>query len=51
MTHSSRLRYLWLTLAAVFLDRASKAWIESSRAAREAKVVCAHGGLVRSARP
>ena len=29
MTLSSRLRFLWLTLAVVFLDRASKAWIES----------------------
>jgi signal peptidase II len=25
----SRLRWLWLTLAVVFLDRATKAWIES----------------------
>jgi signal peptidase II len=25
----ARLRWLWLTLAVVFLDRASKAWIES----------------------
>ena len=29
MTLPSRLRFLWLTLAVVFLDRASKAWIES----------------------
>jgi signal peptidase II len=29
MTLSSRLRFLWLTLAVVFLDRATKAWIES----------------------
>ncbi|OLB35009.1 MAG: signal peptidase II [Acidobacteria bacterium 13_2_20CM_57_17] len=29
MTLASRLRFLWLTLAVVFLDRASKAWIES----------------------
>ena len=32
MTFSSRLRFLWLTLAVVFLDRATKAWIESRRA-------------------
>jgi signal peptidase II len=30
MTLSTRLRFLWLTLAVVFLDRATKAWIESS---------------------
>ncbi len=29
MTHSSHLRWLWLTLAVVFLDRATKAWFES----------------------
>lgn len=29
MILSSRLRWLWLTLAVVFLDRATKAWIES----------------------
>jgi signal peptidase II len=29
MTLSYRLRWLWLTLAVVFLDRASKAWFES----------------------
>jgi signal peptidase II len=29
MTLPSRLRWLWLTLAVVFLDRASKAWFES----------------------
>ena len=29
MTLPSRLRFLWLTLAVVFLDRATKAWIES----------------------
>jgi signal peptidase II len=29
MTLASRLRFLWLTLAVVLLDRASKAWIES----------------------
>jgi len=29
MTLSSRLRFLWLTVAVVFLDRATKAWIES----------------------
>jgi len=29
MTLSFRLRFLWLTLAVVFLDRATKAWIES----------------------
>jgi len=29
MTLASRLRFLWLTLAVVFLDRASKAWTES----------------------
>jgi signal peptidase II len=29
MTLSSRLRFLWLTLAVVLLDRATKAWIES----------------------
>jgi len=28
----SRLRWLWLTLGVVFLDRASKAWIESRAA-------------------
>jgi signal peptidase II len=30
----SRLRFLWLTLAVVFLDRATKAWIESRPANR-----------------
>src|SRR5260370_6818690 len=34
MTFSSRLRFLWLTLAVVFLDRATKAWIESRSADR-----------------
>jgi signal peptidase II len=29
MTFPLRLRWLWLTLAVVFLDRATKAWIES----------------------
>jgi signal peptidase II len=29
MTFPSRLRFLWLTLAVVFLDRTTKAWIES----------------------
>ena len=29
MTLPRRLRWLWLTLAVVFLDRATKAWIES----------------------
>ena len=29
MTLPSRLRWLWLTLAVVFLDRASKSWFES----------------------
>lgn len=29
MTFPSRLRFLWLTLAVVLLDRASKAWFES----------------------
>ena len=29
MTIPTRLRFLWLTLAVVFLDRATKAWIES----------------------
>lgn len=29
MTLPRRLRYLWLTLAVVFLDRATKAWFES----------------------
>jgi signal peptidase II len=29
MTLPSRLRFLWLTLAVVILDRASKAWFES----------------------
>src|SRR6266852_2906863 len=29
MTFPSRLRWLWLTLAVVLLDRASKAWFES----------------------
>jgi len=29
MTFPSRLRFLWLTLAVIFLDRATKAWIES----------------------
>ena len=29
MTLSSRLRFLWFTLAVVLLDRATKAWIES----------------------
>jgi signal peptidase II len=29
MILSRRLRWLWLTLAVVFLDRATKAWIES----------------------
>ena len=34
MTFSSRLRFLWLTLAVVFLDRVTKAWIESRSADR-----------------
>ncbi len=34
MTLSSRIRFLWLTLAVVFLDRATKAWIESRPADR-----------------
>lgn len=34
MTLSSRLRFLWLTLAVVFLDRVTKAWIESRPADR-----------------
>ena len=34
MILSSRLRFLWLTLAVVFLDRATKAWIESRPADR-----------------
>jgi signal peptidase II len=34
MTLFSRLRFLWLTLAVVFLDRATKAWIESRPADR-----------------
>ena len=34
MTLPSRLRFLWLTLAVVFLDRATKAWIESRSADR-----------------
>jgi signal peptidase II len=34
MTLPSRLRFLWLTLAVVFLDRATKAWIESRPADR-----------------
>ena len=29
MSTSSRLRWLWLTLAVVLLDRASKAWFEA----------------------
>jgi len=29
MSLPARLRYLWLTLAVVFLDRATKAWFES----------------------
>jgi signal peptidase II len=29
MTLSPRLRWLWLTLVVIFLDRATKAWIES----------------------
>src|SRR5713226_3049856 len=29
MTLSARLRWLWLTLAVVLLDRATKAWFES----------------------
>lgn len=29
MTSSSRLRWLWLTVAVVLLDRASKAWFEA----------------------
>ena len=29
MALSTRLRWLWLTLAVVFLDRATKAWVES----------------------
>jgi signal peptidase II len=33
MTFRSRLRFLWLTLAVVFLDRLTKAWIESRPAA------------------
>src|SRR5436309_13785122 len=34
MTLPLRLRFLWLTLAVVFLDRATKAWIESRPADR-----------------
>jgi signal peptidase II len=34
MTFPSRLRFLWLTLAVVSLDRATKAWIESRPADR-----------------
>src|SRR5258708_26154636 len=34
MTLTSRLRFLWLTLAVVFLDRATKTWIESRPADR-----------------
>ena len=29
MTLPARLRWLWLTLAVVLLDRATKAWFES----------------------
>ena len=32
MSSSSRLRWLWLTLAVVLLDRASKAWFEARTA-------------------
>src|SRR5437879_13744298 len=32
MTLPARLRWLWLTLAVVLLDRASKAWFESQTA-------------------
>ena len=32
MTFSSRLRWLWLTLIVVLLDRATKAWFESQTA-------------------
>ncbi len=32
MTLPSRLRFLWLTLAVVFLDRATKAWFETQTA-------------------
>jgi signal peptidase II len=34
MTPPHRLRFLWVTLAVVFLDRATKAWIESRPADR-----------------
>src|SRR5437588_9028778 len=34
MTLPHRLRFLWVTLAVVFLDRATKAWIESRPADR-----------------
>ncbi len=34
MTVPTRLRFLWLTLAVIFLDRATKAWIESRTADR-----------------
>lgn len=34
MAVSGRLRFLWLTLAVVFLDRGTKAWIESRPADR-----------------
>ena len=34
MNFPSRLRFLWLTLAVAFLDRATKAWIESCPADR-----------------
>jgi signal peptidase II len=52
MTLSSRLRFLWLTLAVVFLDRATKAWIESRPADRfPATVIDSFFYLVNSRNP
>lgn len=42
MILTSRLRWLWLTLAVVFLDRATKAWIESRPADYFPHVVIPH---------
>ncbi len=52
MIFPSRLRWLWLTLGVVFLDRASKAWIESRPADYFPHVVIPHFiEIIRSRNP
>lgn len=52
MAVSGRLRFLWLTLAVVFLDRATKAWVESRPADRfPATVIDSFFYLVNSRNP